>query len=55
MDLGIVTVCMGFTQTFAGLVVCRIFLGMCEAGFFPGKVPYNKCLVSSNQCQAACT
>lgn len=35
---GIITVCMGFTQSFAGLLVCRIFLGMCEAGFFPGCV-----------------
>ncbi|MCJ1470241.1 hypothetical protein MMC07_008886 [Pseudocyphellaria aurata] len=33
---GIITVCTGFTQSFAGLVVCRISLGLCEAGFFPG-------------------
>ncbi|KAF6234434.1 hypothetical protein HO173_007467 [Letharia columbiana] len=33
---GIVTVCMGVTQSYAGLVVCRFFLGLCEAGFFPG-------------------
>ena len=33
---GIVTVCMGVTQSFAGLVVCRVILGGLEAGFFPG-------------------
>lgn len=29
---------MGVTQTYAGLVVCRFFLGLCEAGFFPGEM-----------------
>ncbi|KAL8722546.1 MAG: hypothetical protein Q9225_001014 [Loekoesia sp. 1 TL-2023] len=33
---GIMTVCMGVTQSFAGLVVCRIGLGLFEAGFLPG-------------------
>ena len=33
---GIITVCMGITRSFAGLVICRLLLGMCEAGFFPG-------------------
>ena len=28
---------MGVTQSYAGLVVCRFFLGLCEAGFFPGE------------------
>ena len=37
MDTGIVTTCMGVTQSYAGLVVCRFFLGLCEAGFFPGE------------------
>ncbi|KAI4203122.1 MAG: hypothetical protein LQ346_001856 [Caloplaca aetnensis] len=27
---------MGLTQSFAGLVVCRVFLGFFEAGFLPG-------------------
>lgn len=29
---------MGVTKSFAGLVICRFFLGLCEAGFFPGKM-----------------
>ena len=29
---------MGVTQTYTGLVVCRFFLGLCEAGFFPGEM-----------------
>lgn len=27
---------MGVTQSFAGLVVCRVLLGFFEAGFLPG-------------------
>ena len=33
---GIVTIGQGCTQSFAGLVVCRIIIGALEAGFFPG-------------------
>ncbi|ETI22443.1 hypothetical protein G647_06518 [Cladophialophora carrionii CBS 160.54] len=33
---GVITVCQGVTQSFAGLVVCRIIIGAAEAGFFPG-------------------
>jgi MFS family permease len=33
---GIVTVCQGLTESFAGLVVCRVLIGALEAGFFPG-------------------
>ncbi|EXJ68281.1 uncharacterized protein A1O5_08896 [Cladophialophora psammophila CBS 110553] len=33
---GIVTICQGVTQSFAGLVVCRVVIGALEAGFFPG-------------------
>jgi MFS family permease len=33
---GILTVCQGVTQSFAGLVVCRVLIGAMEAGFFPG-------------------
>ena len=36
IQLGIVTVGMGLTQSFAGLVVCRLLLGALEAGFIPG-------------------
>ncbi|KAL8809274.1 MAG: hypothetical protein Q9200_003564 [Gallowayella weberi] len=35
---GIITVCQGATQSFAGLVVCRLLLGLFEAGFYPGCV-----------------
>ncbi|SPO06785.1 related to permease of the major facilitator superfamily [Cephalotrichum gorgonifer] len=35
---GIVMTCSGFCQNFAGLVVCRVLLGVFEAGFFPGAV-----------------
>lgn len=33
---GVVTVGMGLTRTFHGLVACRFLLGLFEAGFFPG-------------------
>ncbi|KAI1953800.1 hypothetical protein LOZ57_000141 [Ophidiomyces ophidiicola] len=35
---GVVTICQGVTSSFAGLVVCRFFLGVFEAGFVPGCV-----------------
>ena len=31
---------MGTIRSFAGLVVCRVFLGMAEAGYFPGVAFY---------------
>lgn len=33
---GIITVCQGVTRSYAGLVVCRVLLGIFESGFFPG-------------------
>lgn len=33
---GIVMVCMGFVRNFQGLLVTRVFLGITEAGLFPG-------------------
>jgi MFS family permease len=33
---GIVMTCMGVVKNFKGLVACRVILGLCEAGFFPG-------------------
>lgn len=33
---GVVTLCQGFVKSFGGLVTCRFFLGMFEAGMFPG-------------------
>lgn len=35
---GVATVCQGLTQSFAGLVACRLVIGFFEAGFFPGAV-----------------
>ncbi|KAI7762942.1 hypothetical protein LZL87_013433 [Fusarium oxysporum] len=35
---GIVTICQGLTQSFAGLIVCRVIIGGLEAGFFPACV-----------------
>lgn len=32
---GIVTICMAYSNSFGGLVTCRIFLGIFEAGTFP--------------------
>lgn len=43
-DLGVVTVCMGLTRSFAGLVVCRALLGLFEAGFFPGTIYFGSFL-----------
>lgn len=33
---GIVSMCQGATQNYAGLLACRFFLGFCEAGYYPG-------------------
>jgi len=33
--------CQGFVHTHAGLVVCRLLLGVFEAGVFPGTVQNN--------------
>ncbi|PGH14631.1 hypothetical protein AJ79_02966 [Helicocarpus griseus UAMH5409] len=35
---GIITTCQGVVKNFAGLVVCRVLLGIFEAGFMPGAV-----------------
>ncbi|KAL4894105.1 major facilitator superfamily domain-containing protein [Aspergillus ambiguus] len=35
---GIITVCQGVTSSFSGLVVCRVLIGVFEAGFMPGCV-----------------
>ncbi|KAI1906011.1 hypothetical protein LOZ12_005886 [Ophidiomyces ophidiicola] len=37
---GIIATLTGITQNFTGLVVCRVFLGIVEAGLFPGLVAY---------------
>ncbi|GAA5865042.1 hypothetical protein JCM3774_003948 [Rhodotorula dairenensis] len=37
---GIVTICTAAVSSYTGLIICRIFLGICEAGFFPGVIYY---------------
>jgi MFS family permease len=34
---GITTMCQGFVKSYAGLLVCRVFLGVFEVGVFPGQ------------------
>jgi MFS family permease len=36
---GVCTMCQGLVTNYAGLVVCRFFLGVFEAGVFPGMKP----------------
>lgn len=36
----ICTICMGFVKNYAGLLVVRAFLGVCEGGLFPGVTYY---------------
>jgi hypothetical protein len=36
---GITTMCQGFVKTYSELLVCRVFLGVFEAGVFPGIHP----------------
>ncbi|KAF1913240.1 major facilitator superfamily domain-containing protein [Ampelomyces quisqualis] len=33
---GIISMCQGATQNYAGIMACRFFLGAAEAGFYPG-------------------
>lgn len=35
---GLVMMCMGFSQNYHGLLTARIFLGIAEAGLFPGAI-----------------
>ncbi|KIV96814.1 hypothetical protein PV10_00630 [Exophiala mesophila] len=37
---GIVTLCTAAVSTYAGLLVARFFLGLAEAGFYPGVIMY---------------
>jgi len=37
---GIVSVCTSFVHNFAGLMVCRFILGICEGGVLPGIAYY---------------
>jgi MFS family permease len=37
---GIIATCTGAVQSYAGLIICRLFLGAVEGGLFPGCVIY---------------
>ncbi|GAA5883702.1 hypothetical protein JCM16303_004778 [Sporobolomyces ruberrimus] len=37
---GIVTICTAAVSSYTGLIICRIFLAVAEAGFFPGVIYY---------------
>lgn len=37
---GVISMCLGFTQNFAGFVVVRAFLGIAEGGLLPGMILY---------------
>lgn len=38
--LGVVTTLMGIVQNYHGLLLCRLFLGVAEAGLYPGVAYY---------------
>lgn len=35
---GVITVCQGVTESFGGLIACRVLMGVFESGFFPSNV-----------------
>lgn len=37
---GIVTICTAAVTTYEGLIICRVFLGVAEAGFFVSSAAY---------------
>ncbi|KXS14119.1 MFS general substrate transporter, partial [Gonapodya prolifera JEL478] len=37
---GICAMCLAFCSNYAGILACRLFLGIAEAGFFPGMMLY---------------
>ncbi|KAM3416385.1 hypothetical protein BST61_g7983 [Cercospora zeina] len=49
MGWGLVATFSGFTQSYAGLLVCRLLLGATEAGLFPGMVVYLTFFYTKNE------
>ena len=49
MGWGLVATFSGFTQSYAGLIVCRLLLGATEAGLFPGMVVYLTFFYTKNE------
>ena len=37
--VGVSAMCQGLTASYGGLVACRFFIGLFEAGFTPGETP----------------
>lgn len=37
---GIVTLCTSAVTTYSGMIAARFFLGLAEAGFYPGVIMY---------------
>lgn len=35
---GVISMCQGATQNYAGIIACRVLLGAAEAGFYPGVI-----------------
>ncbi|CAL3973203.1 hypothetical protein PZA11_005501 [Diplocarpon coronariae] len=44
------TICLGFVSNFHGLLVARIFLGICEGGLFPGVTYYITMWYARHEC-----
>ena len=51
---GIVTTLSGLMHNFGGLVVVRLFLGMCEGGVLPGMVLYLSTMYKRHELQLRC-
>lgn len=47
---GLIATLSGFTQSYAGLLACRVLLGLFEAGLFPGCVVSIDCVYRSVTC-----
>lgn len=44
---GVCMVCMGLVHNYGGLITARFFLGLCEAGLFPGESStFNLCMTT---------
>ena len=44
---GVSTVCQGVVSSYGGFIVCRVFLGVFEAGVFPGEINSRQILVTT--------
>jgi hypothetical protein len=40
LSWGLIMTLMGLVTNYSGLLACRWFLGLAEAGLFPGKTPF---------------